>query len=188
MNLITDRTQADVARVRALVSKGWGEMTLSEKNEFLGGLKGAYNATDLNRVESAVAYLQGLLLALPDELREYAVSKDTAWSQLFDVPYDPEEYRDVAVKTDWIMPDLPQAEDMARYLSNVALIKTALSAAYPPLPQSMERLTADAANAIERTLALLGAAIAQQSASSKDAIDRTAAAWYYSGEIQTGEV
>ena len=176
MNLITDRTQANVARVRALVSKGWGEMTLSEKNEFLGGLKGAYNATDLNRVESAVAYLQGLLLALPDELREYAVSKDTAWSQLFDVPYDPEEYRDVAVKTDWIMPDLPQAEDMARYLSNVALIK------------SMDRLTADAANAIERTLALLGAAIAQQSASSKDAIDRTAAAWYYSGEIQTGEV
>ena len=37
--------------------KGWAEMTAAERAEWVAGMKGAYNASDLNRVASAMAYL-----------------------------------------------------------------------------------------------------------------------------------
>lgn len=48
--LITDRTQADVTRWKTLHDKGWFRMSPEEKVEWSSGLKGTYNATDLNRV------------------------------------------------------------------------------------------------------------------------------------------
>lgn len=86
MELIIDRTKADVDRVFALRAKGWEGMTADEKAYWLRGspielytidgplealdgpvscrdgiIKGAYNAVDLNRVEAAAAYLSELL-------------------------------------------------------------------------------------------------------------------------------
>lgn len=55
--LITDRTLADVERVKALRKKGFAAMTSEERSEFLAPVKGAYNATDLNRVQEAMEYL-----------------------------------------------------------------------------------------------------------------------------------
>lgn len=55
--LITDRTLADVERVKALRKKGFAAMTSEERSEFLAPMKGAYNATDLNRVQEAMEYL-----------------------------------------------------------------------------------------------------------------------------------
>ena len=46
--LITNRTQSDVTRWRTLHDKGWGGMTAGEKTEWFAGVKGAYNAADLN--------------------------------------------------------------------------------------------------------------------------------------------
>ena len=45
--LVTDRTQADVERVRELAAKGFAAMTAAERAEWLAGMKGAYNAADL---------------------------------------------------------------------------------------------------------------------------------------------
>ena len=61
LNLITDRTQADVDCVRQLAAKGWAAMTAEERAAWNGGLKGAYNASDLNRVGSAVEYVANRL-------------------------------------------------------------------------------------------------------------------------------
>lgn len=61
LSLIMDRTQADVYRVRQLAQKVFGNMTADEKTKWLNGLKGAYNASDLNRVGASVAYVSGLL-------------------------------------------------------------------------------------------------------------------------------
>lgn len=60
-NLIYDRTLEDVAEVRRLLAKldpetGDG-LTAAEQAKWDAGLKGAYNFTDLNRVESAVKLL-----------------------------------------------------------------------------------------------------------------------------------
>lgn len=60
--LITDRTKADTERVRYLYSL-WGPAagqwrgTLEELTEWNAGLRGAYNASDLNRVTLAASYL-----------------------------------------------------------------------------------------------------------------------------------
>lgn len=50
-NLITGRTAADISYLLQQIQK-WqnGTMNDEEKTEFLSGLKGAYNCTDLNRV------------------------------------------------------------------------------------------------------------------------------------------
>ena len=64
-NLIFDRTQSDVNRVQSLTQKMIaGTATEAEKAEWLGGMKGAYNAADLNRVCAAVDYLTGVLTGL----------------------------------------------------------------------------------------------------------------------------
>lgn len=64
MNLIYDRTVEDVERALALAKKAEaGTLTDTEKTEWLVGMKGCYNATDLNRVEAAVKQLAAELNA-----------------------------------------------------------------------------------------------------------------------------
>lgn len=129
LNLITDRTQADVDRVRHLAQKGFGNMTADEKTEWLNGLKGAYNASDLNRVGAAVAYVAGRLTGYG-----YAVS--------------------VSPRQDWQVADIPTQESMMAYLADVAALRAALTVAAdtPEVPEDMERLTWQEANDIEKIL------------------------------------
>lgn len=64
-DLIFDRTQSDVSRVQSLTQKMIaGTATEAEKAEWLGGMKGAYNAADLNRVIAAMDYLNEYFLGL----------------------------------------------------------------------------------------------------------------------------
>lgn len=129
LNLITDRTQADVDRVRQLAQKGFGNMTADEKTEWLNGLKGAYNASDLNRVGAAVAYVAGRLTGYG-----YAVS--------------------VSPRQDWQVADIPTQESMMAYLADVAALRAALTVAAdtPEVPEDMEQLTWKEANDIEKIL------------------------------------
>lgn len=86
--------------------------------------KGAYNYSDLNRVERAVAELSDMLgLGL-------------------------------TTKTDWSMWDIPTALDMERYLRNVATLRQQLEAetTIPAAPLSMNKLTYTDANNIELIL------------------------------------
>lgn len=187
-NLITDRTQADVNRVKALHEKGWASMTEAEQAEFLTAMKGAYNAEDLNRVESAVAYVGGLLAELPGDLMVYADGRGVAWDKFFDVPYDEAAYSEMETVTNWEAKDLPTETDLVRYLGNVVLVRGALEADYPALPETMSGLTYVGANSIERVLELVYDAILAFRERTETLIDNTAAAWCYSGEIYTGEV
>ena len=64
MNLIYDRTAEDVERALALAKKAEaGTLTDVEKTEWLAGMKGCYNATDMNRVEAAVKSIAAELKA-----------------------------------------------------------------------------------------------------------------------------
>ena len=64
MNLIYDRTAEDVERALALAKKAEaGTLTDAEKTEWLAGMKGCYNAADMNRVEAAVQTLAAELNA-----------------------------------------------------------------------------------------------------------------------------
>ena len=127
MEFITDRSQAHVTRLKRLQAIGWKNLTDSQKAEYRGyAAKGAYNYTDLNRVETAVA-----------ELAEtYGLTLTT--------------------KTDWGVWDTPTQSDMERYLSNVVAIRNAYTGdrVLPELPDSMIGLTYEGANNIERVLAI----------------------------------
>lgn len=76
--LITDRTQADVSRWLTLLKKGFSAMTPEEKEEWLSGMRGAYNYIDLNRVGEAAVYIsqtaQNILAAVAIYLKEKGVA------------------------------------------------------------------------------------------------------------------
>lgn len=133
--LITDRTKADVARWETLHDKGWTGMTADEKAEWSSGMKGVYNASDLNRVTEAMEYLD-------ESLRGYGY--DTGYSEIEIVPG----------RTEWQQSDVPTASQMASYLSNVEAIRSVLEVlpTTPETPGSMELLTWVEANNIEQIL------------------------------------
>ena len=86
--------------------------------------KGAYNYSDLNRVERAVAEIS-----------------DRAGLGL-------------TTKTNWVMWDIPTEADMSRYLGNIAVIRSRFSsvANIPEAPTSMNNFTYEQANNIELIL------------------------------------
>lgn len=145
MELITDRTQADVNRAKELNKKVYNAfaamtavatdvdaliepmeiveatLTAEEFAEWQTGLKGAYNYTDLNRVESAVIDIANLWI--------YGL----------------------ATKTDWKMGDELTQNEMLRWLSNLQTIKEK-SGSSIPIPANMSQLTYQSANNIEKML------------------------------------
>lgn len=127
VQLITDRSQYHVELLKRLCRKPWADMTTSERKAWYDeAAKGAYNHTDLNRVETAVSELA----------TELGLTLTT--------------------KTDWSIWDYPTQSQMDRYLSNVIAVRNAVSTSepFPPLPISMNGLTYEAANNIEETLVI----------------------------------
>lgn len=129
--LVTDRTQADVERVNELAAKGYAGMTAAELAEWLAGMKGAYNAADLNRVGTALNYLKDRLAPL--------CGRDIQWT----------------AKKDWAVTDVITASQAAVYRAQVQDIRDALTypADAPDVPE-LSRLTYTCANDIERILTL----------------------------------
>lgn len=145
MNLITDRTQADVIRAKELNKKVYdafaamaaaavdtdsliepmdiieATLTPEEFSEWKSGLKGAYNYMDLNRVESAVADIANL------------------WIPGLDT------------KTDWTMQDEITQAEMMRYLSNIQRIRSEAGSS-ANIPVNMNRFDYVSANNIEQVL------------------------------------
>lgn len=109
----------------------------TKSDVLLGTEKGRYGITDLNRVEAAVAELYGL-------------AKDEG----LDVGEKP------VIKTDWALPEVFSHKtwvthgQMLRYLGNVNRLCRAVELA-ADLPGSMDQLTWEGANQIEKALELI---------------------------------
>lgn len=214
-DLVYDRTQDDVDLVRALNAIGWDNMTAEQKSQWRGEdgsplyatdgvleatdgvlyvsdggtlVRGAYNYTDLNRVEGAVQYISDMLVSVEAAARAYAASLGVAWGSIYSYPYDPDDYDSYTVKTDWGEDDIPTSAQMTRYLNNVKSIKNAIAASYPALPGSMGNLTFTGANAIERTLYTLYNALVATDERITAMITHTAESWVYSGQPYSGMI
>ena len=129
-SLITYRTQDDVIRWQTLHDKSWAGMSEAEKAEWALGMKGSYNPSiDMNRVSIAMHYLQ-------DRFHEYGYA--------------------VAVhsRTDWTVSDIPTQEEMNTYLTDLSSLRSTFEVLKdtPAVPDTMEGLTVDAANDIEKIL------------------------------------
>lgn len=129
LNLITDRTESDVAHWRTLHSKGWAGLTEAERSEWSNSLKGSYNYTDMNRVESAVLYVASRLSEVG-----YPVTVNT--------------------KSTWTVTDKPTKADMDRYFGNVAKLRSmiAVYATTPLPPTTAKKFDYVSANALEKIL------------------------------------
>lgn len=130
--LVTDRTQADLDRVRELKKKimqGGGIYALSDSERaeyFANPQKGAYNYTDLNRVGNATLYVKNFYKMIEGDI-------------------------DVNPKTNWKVEDIPTAEQMNTYLNDIKKIKSTAKSTLE-LPLSMDKLNYEGANQIERVL------------------------------------
>lgn len=58
---VTDRTQADVNYAKELIAIGWNNMTAEQRTEYLVGLKGCINTSDLSRIENNIQILIDVL-------------------------------------------------------------------------------------------------------------------------------
>lgn len=126
LHLITDRTKADVDRLEALMAKGWDKLTTDEQQEYLDvSHKGAYNASDLNRVGAAINYVAELL---------------TEWGY----PYYPD------MRTNWTAADYFWAADLRGYLAAVEGLRQRL-AVLADTPEVPDRVSShQQANDIEK--------------------------------------
>ena len=129
LHLVTDRTQRDVDRVNSLARKGWANMTAEERADWELGLKGAYNYADLNRVQSAVRYLQDRFAGVG-----YFVNVSDAQT--------------------WTKQDAPTLAEMEDYLADVRAIRGVLTLlkTTPLVPDTMVGPNYIKANNIEQIL------------------------------------
>ena len=191
-DLIYDRTQADVDRVYELKGKilagGLSALTDAEKTEYMAGMKGAYNYTDLNRVGQAVAYIAQQMKTRPQRGAAYSAARGGGNDVTVVLPYDPESIT-VSPKTDWAVTDIPMQAAMETYLANLTELRGQLTlpADAPTVPTSMRNLTFSTANDIEYLLYLINAALVELEQSLYDEIDKTVAAFEYVNLYYCGE-
>ena len=130
LSLVTDRKKEDVEYLLSLIAKGWGGMTSAEQSAWSAmSLKGAYNYTDFNRVENAVAYLLPIFADAG-----YVITTTT--------------------KTDWVADDYVTLAEATRYLYNITQIRNAFTylSTTPASPASLAALNYASANNIEQIL------------------------------------
>ena len=130
-NLITDRTAADVAAFIRLRDKGWDNMTTAEREQWTDGMKGAYNASDINRVCSALNYIRDIL---------------TEAGYL--------SGREFSLKTNWTTGEVITADFFNSYINAVEIVRGALVQidTTPKTPVNVGSLDYKDANNIEKIL------------------------------------
>lgn len=176
MELITDRTQADVNRAKELNKKVYdafasmaaaavdadaliepmavidATLTEAEFAEWKAGLKGAYNYTDLNRVGQAVQEIGAMLKSLPDELEAYRKANEVYYNEKFLIQEYDSGKVSVAPKLDWTMTDPVTPAAAAAYLKDIANLRSILPDGCPAVPSSLAQFTYIKANDIEKIL------------------------------------
>ena len=142
-NLITDRSQADVDSLRALLARGAANWTAEELSEFnLARSKGAYNYTDFNRIGEAISYLVERMKAL-------AIYDDS-----------------IIPKVDWAVGDWPTQSQISNLLTCLTKLRAKLNlpANAPSVPGSMDYMTYQLANDIEQLLFMIDSRVTQTTA------------------------
>lgn len=189
--LIFNRTQDDVQRVRKIteiaLTKGWNALSENQKAEWLAGMKGAYNHTDLNRVGKAVRYLYQRFYDLPDELAAYRKKLQVGASNLFSVPYERERIS-VTGKADWTVRNIPTQAQMDTCLRDIRTLRSVIALPESAdLPSELMSMDVETANMLERCLFVVNTALLALEKELHQNIDHAFTGYFYSGECFCGE-
>ena len=126
--VIIDRTEDDVKRIQELNKKRYDDLTPEQKKEWHGVVKGAYNASDMNRVGDATAYLAQLL-------------HDAGYTVA------------VTPKQDWEMKDIPNLAQLRILRLDAMSINRKMAGTTPSVhPNALIKLGFETANKIEQYL------------------------------------
>lgn len=91
---IFDRTSEDVLKVQTYDTIGFKYLDENQKREWMNGLKGTLNCSDLNRIEGNTEFLANLY-----------------------------EITGLTFKTNWQMTDIPEKSDFQRIIDNVNTLR-----------------------------------------------------------------
>ena len=190
--LIYDRTQADVDYLYEVKDRLQRKVAIPGQDgaAWLTDLKGAYNASDLNRVSLATEKLGEYMADIEDELTAYRLAHRVGASAANDMPYASADIITHA-KTDWTEADIPTHEQGQNYTGDVQLLRDcaeALLGTDAPEVPDINGLTWDGANDIENLLRLIYEAVTAADPVKRDIIDRTAACLDYTGLLTCGGV
>jgi len=92
---INNRTRADVDKVQMYDELGYENLDIEQQQEWINGMIGALNATDMNRIENNISYINELLTV-----------------------------RDETSKTDWTMLDIFGEQDANRIILQIKNLLT----------------------------------------------------------------
>ena len=212
VEMITDRSASDVLLAKNLIKKGFQNMTEAEKNSFLSGLKGAYNYSDVNRVETAIKYFVDTMLQIYEQDIQLAKELGVSWSSIYDVPYNPEDYKNIVHKNDWNTNDIFSEADRTDFLNKIVYVLSAIidipldinyltdtnglvlqdrdgnNLEFGEFPTSFDKFDYKKANIIEKSLEDFNVALMDLKINKENLIIGTAKAWYYSGDLYGGEI
>jgi hypothetical protein len=188
IELIIDRSNSDVEIAKALIKKGFQNMTNQEKQSFLEGLKGAYNYTDFNRVETCVDYLVKKLYDTAIEIEQYAENLGVYLELVLSAGYDKSKYENgVTTKKNWDVDDLIVGTERQRYINNILFVVDGFQD-LSTLPKTMSGMTFSEANEIEKALGNLNIYLIKLKEVKENLIMNTSKAWFYSNDLYGGEI
>lgn len=158
-SLVFDRTQEDVDYAKEIkqriIEGGFQEaLTQEERSEYLAGLKGCYNCSDMNRVGRAIQYLDERIRNIPSEISAIREESGVPDSPEFHMRFESEEYTSPNVFTSWGFKDFPRDSDDKTYINAISEIRKMATRPedLPSVPSTLSRLTYTEANSIEKIL------------------------------------
>ena len=108
---ITDRSILDIQKLQEYDEIGYKNLTTEQKDEWLSGMKGALNSSDLNRIESNQQYIFTLLS------NQYILTFKTNWL-MTDFVEDSDENR-ILMNLKTLMQPFNFEEKSLKYLKNL---------------------------------------------------------------------
>jgi len=193
--LIFDRTIDDVRRLQELkrkfMSTGLDDEELREYMNDRAGMKGAYNASDLNRVGEALGYIAGRMRSAADDIAEIVRRhghEQFSWAFFFGVEHNPSAAR-ITPRNNWRIEDIPRLGQITRLLDDLRGIRQQLNmpATAPPVPASLDGMNYATANDIERLLFEMDIRLSAVEANITDVKGRFGAEFRYTGVTFCGE-
>lgn len=186
--LIFDRTLDDVLRIKALSETAQTrELTAAETEEWNAAVvRGAYNASDINRIGEAIAFADAYLSTVQPGIDAYRAALGVADDAYFDAEL-PVQGLPTVPWADYTASEPPIMENDVEKTFRAAEELAARVHLKYQAPE-MSRIGYQAANAVERMIYDAYKYGTEKETTRKDAAERIARAWYHAGDLFCGEI
>lgn len=187
--LIFDRTLDDVLRIKALSEVALTrDLTAAETEEWNAAVvRGAYNASDINRIGGAIAFADAYLSTVQPEIDAYRAALGVADDAYFDAEIMPVPGLPTVPRTDYTASEPPiMSRDIERTFRAAEELAVRVHLIYKA--PELSRIGYQAANTVERMIYDAYRYGTEKETTRKDAAERIARAWYHAGDLFCGEI